>query len=628
MRGRPFIGWDGEGISNEDGSHHYILFGASTGDSIEGYSLSTKECFDLLLRVEQENPDSFHVIFAGNYDVNMMLRDVPVEKLLRLKEDGICKWEGYRIEYRKGKMFRLQTGYGKDVTTITLYDVFSFFQCSFVKALRQYIGQHEHLPAIEEGKNQRSVFTRNDLSYIRSYWAMELECLVLLVSTLRDYLHHADISLSRWHGPGAIASVVLSKHKFKRTEIPSDVNDAAQCAYAGGRFEGFQIGTYEGPVYQNDKRSAYPAIIAELPSLNGTWIHRETVDPSNVLDYSLYSIEWQYPDDDRPFPFHWRATNGAVFWPHQGSGWYWGVEVRNADPRYYTIREAWEYQRRNGRPFEWMIDYYEQRAEWKREGNPAQLALKLAINSIYGKMAQQIGAYLDSNGIWKIPSFHQIEYSGYITAATRAEMYRVTMQDPSAVIAIETDAVISTRPMVVNEGEKLGDWESITYDGIMYLQSGVYWMRDGGIWKERTRGFRRGGLSPETVRQWLDSIQNADDAYTANPIEIGDTRFRTLGTHLGKPGWRTWQDETRKLRPGTCGGKREHFLPRCRVCLAHRNTGGASLGSTLHDLSVGFDLPGVDATKPSHPYPLIWKNQKKLPQWYEEEMSTEEVHGE
>src|SRR5690349_4869767 len=76
---RPFIAWDGEGYDayrvNSSGvieiEHRYMLFGASTGDYITGISLGTAECLDLMLQVERENPNSYHVGFSFEYDDNM-----------------------------------------------------------------------------------------------------------------------------------------------------------------------------------------------------------------------------------------------------------------------------------------------------------------------------------------------------------------------------------------------------------------------------------------------------------------------------------------------------------------------------------------------------------------------------
>lgn len=603
---RPFIGWDGEGYTTEDGRHHYMLFGSSTGDEISGESLGTRECLDLLLEVESRNPDSFHVIFAGNYDVNMILKDVPTSYLRRLKETGMVRWEGYSIGYIKSKMFRVKRG----TVSVTLYDVFTFFATSFVKALEEYIGaEDEDVARIRSGKSQRSSFGYSDLDSVREYFRSELRYLVRLCETLRSYLTTAGIRLHKWHGPGAVASAVLKSKKLKRIPLIEEVATAAQHAYTGGRFEQFKIGTYEGPVWQYDIRSAYPSAIATLPRLGNDWRHVEA--PRDVQAFALYRV--MYESDKRcvglPHPFAWRHRNGAVFYPPMHGGtWVWGIELQSAirhAPGKIRILEGWEYDDTGERPYAWIAEMYQQRADWKAEGNAAQLALKLAMNSIYGKLAQQVGWRL-RDGVPVLPSFHQLEYAGYITAHARAQLYGAMMQCPDALIATETDAVYSMKPLELVEGTGLGEWEAKKYDGVIYVQSGLYFSRDGEAWKHRTRGFGRGDIEIESLARWLSQIHTANDAYTVPPFRVSQTRFKTLGTSLGKEDWRTWVTAEREISAGTPGGKREHYGPLCISC----ETGRGNLGSTMHEMVPALSLRGVDYTQPSQPFPLEWVTGK------------------
>lgn len=586
---RPFIAWDGEGHTTDDGAHHYMLFGASTGDSVTAWSLSTVDCLDLMLKVERENPHAYHVIFAGNYDVNMILRDVDTETLTRLKVRGKATWNGYRMEYRRSKWFRVS----KEETSICIYDVFTFFACSFVSALEQYIGKDdEDVRRIRDGKAKRAIFTPADIEEVRAYWQSELRYLVRLCGTLRSYLRKANITIHRWHGPGAVASVILKARGFRRRDVPTDVAISAQYAYAGGRFEQFKIGRYIGKVYQYDIRSAYPYAISQLPSLTGEWI--ETDEPSM---FGLYRHDGYASIGTRDVSaigaLPWRHRNGAIFYPPTVRGFYWGIELRGTDTQSwqgYTLANG------NARPFRWISDYYKQRAEWKRNGEPAQLALKLAMNSIYGKLAQQIGWGINEDGTLRIPTYHQLEYAGYITATTRAMLYRAMMQKPHAIIACETDGIFTTEPLDLTIGEGLGEWECKTYDGIMYVQSGVYWALTKDGWQARSRGFGRGDISPTDVERWLSRIESATHAYEVEPLSVTQRRFKTIGTSIGKANWRRWIEETRQLHAGTPGGKREHYEPHCPQC-------PGSLYDGLHTMTLAL---GHDFTVESTRYPLQW----------------------
>lgn len=606
LSGRPFIAWDGEGYNDSDGVHHYMLFGASTGDAIQGASLDTKACLDLLLMVERMNPDVFHVIFAGNYDVNMMLKDVDRVSLEQLKRRGYCKWNGYTIGYIKGKMFRVK----KNGVSITLYDVFTFFGCSFVKALEQYIGaDDEDVTRIKSGKAERANFSYDDVDDVRQYFQAELRYLVRLCNKLRDYLHVAGIRISKWHGPGAVASAVLRTRGFSRLSLPEHVSEAGQYAYTGGRFEQFRIGAHYGPVWQYDIRSAYPAAIATLPSISGVWVDNPRPKLDNIKDFSLYYVSYGSKHYAAPHPFAWRHRNGAVFYPpNHGGTWVWGVELRSAlhyAPGDVYVHRSIDYVEDGTRPFAWIADMYDRRAEWKENGNPAELALKLAMNSIYGKLAQQVGWRMTAAGP-KLPKFHQLEYAGYITAFARSGLYGAMMQKPHAIVAVETDAVYSTEPLALDIGTGLGQWEEKRFDGIMYVQSGMYFAREGTEWKHRTRGFGRGDIGVDTITDWLSGIWTTDDAYRSK-LSVAQTRFKTMGTSLGKAEWRRWVTADRDIHAGVPGGKREHYGAMCRACQGR--TG--SMGDCLHDMVPALSLPNVDYRTESTKYPLEWLGDPK-----------------
>jgi DNA polymerase elongation subunit (family B) len=629
---RPFVAWDGEGYSLPDGSHHFMLWGSSEGDMISGESLGTVECFDLMLTAEMRNPDVFHVIFSGSYDVNMMLRDVPREKLRRLKVTNQCEWSGYRLEYIRSKWLRVT----RRGVTVTLYDVFTFFATSFVKALQEYIGEtDEDVVRIVAGKAQRDNFTYTEIDQVERYWRSELRYLVRLCERLRNYLSTAGIRISRWHGPGAISSAVLRQQHFTRVTCESDVNVAAQFAFSGGRFEAFKIGLYDGPVWQYDIRSAYPSVIATLPTLGAEWTHSTTVG-GDIRSFSLYRIELHsVRRQPKPVvgPFAWRDRNGAVYYPSENGGtWVWGVELIAALGTPWAdlieIHEAWLYEDDGRRPFSFITEMYERRAQWKAEGNPAQLALKLAMNSIYGKLAQQVGCKYDPLSGWKLPAFHQLEYAGYILAATRATILTAINLSPSTVIAAETDAVFSTTPLTLSTGNGLGEWEAKEYTGICYLQSGLYFAKDDkGEWKPRTRGFTRNKLDPSQVFEYLRKTKGYDSGTT--PLIVNERRFRTIGTSIGRSDWRRWIDEERHVSIGMPGGKREHWSPSCGACENGLHAYGDALHDTVPALSATFDSRiKLDYRRESTRYPLRWKGDppaeyKDAIEWMREDEDVE-----
>jgi len=146
-------------------------------------------------------------------------------------------------------------------------------------------------------------------------------------------------------------------------------------------------------------------------------------------------------------------------------------------------------------PFQFVPEVYRQRRLFKQQGNAAQMILKLGLNSLYGKLAQQIGYRKDDK-----PAYQQIEWAGWITSATRASLYRVAMQHPDSVVMFATDGLFSTEPHKVDQGSELGQWEVQEHEAAIVAQSGVYWYKDANSeWVAKYRGFDPGSLSWETV---------------------------------------------------------------------------------------------------------------------------------
>jgi hypothetical protein len=113
----------------------------------------------------------------------------------------------------------------------------------------------------------------------------------------------------------------------------------------------------------------------------------------------------------------------------------------------------------------------------KARGDGAERAIKLELNSIYGKFAQRAGWFQEGD---RIPAYHQLEWAGYITSSTRAKLYQAYRLRPGRIIAFETDAVFSVSPIEGLEiGTGLGEWKESVFDDLLYIQSGFYFAHQG-----------------------------------------------------------------------------------------------------------------------------------------------------
>lgn len=591
-----FIAWDGEGITYDNGQHNYILFGNSNGQYVEnreGNNLTTAECFDLLLITQRAAPKAIHVIYFGSYDFNMMLRDLPVDALRRLNNGDKAYYLHYSIDVRFGK--KLWVKDRRDGTTVTLWDVGSFFQQSFVKSLQTWKINTRYMDNIIEQKANRANFKLLQYEEIKVYCGQELDCLVTLMEVFLASLKECGIVLNAWHGPGAIANTLYKTHGIKGIRQPEEINIAAQYAYGGGRIEPIKQGTAnDQSIYYYDIRSAYPAAISLLPALEtGKWYHYDgTTDNPDPSYFGLYHIRWQFSSNNNFYPIRHRYTNGNVCYPQAGTGtWIWEPEYRilcDYFPGQFQCMEWYEYDDTGKRPFSWVNDIYQQRAAMKKEGRGAERILKLGLNSLYGKMIQQLG--WERHG--KPPTYHQLESGGYVTSYTRSQLYRAAATNSKSIIGFETDGILTTDQLQVRTGDTLGAWECDIFNGLVYVQSGFYWLQAGNTWRSKYRGFDPGSVTREGIlAAWAN-----EQPY----VEAQLTRHMGLAYSLhtnNMQQWGNWITSPRQLNVGNTSDKRVITTP----------------GPTTRDQCLWNTEPYGIGTEHSAPYPLEWKNE--LPDW-------------
>ena len=617
----PFVAWDGEGIT-PDGQvrQNYVLFGNSLGYAITDHALSSIDCLSLIVQTARENPNSIHVGFSFSYDVEMILGDVPAKTMQVLYRKGYCKWAGYRIEYKRGKWFQVSKQVDADTrVSCRIWDVFSFFGTAFLKSVQEYLPDVD-TASLQQGKEGRAAFTYEELdTFIKPYWKLELQLTVRLMDTLRERLYGAGLRIRQWHGPGAISTYALRSNKVASamSPVPLEVSRASQFAYAGGRFELFQVGVERRPVYAYDIRSAYPSAIATLPSLNSGGEWRHVTSPRRIARFGVYRIAYtnRVVNTVRPHPLFYRSPRHAISYPNIVQGWYWSPEAQLAlSIPDATILEGWEYDDNGSRPFAWVNDVYERRAQWKREGNPSQIALKLLLNSMYGKMAQRVG-WERTGGA---PVWHQLEWAGFVTSHARARLFRAMLEAHSkdSLLGVETDGIFTRSPLDLEIGEGLGQWECEEYESMIYLQSGFYHKRSGGKWSSKYRGFDKGSVSVEDTLRSLDKWKPWENT---GVIAGTTTRFATMGSWLQSTDIdrhrNVWQTTPRLLVLGG-DGKRRHDPDSCRACEQR-----LSPLDVPHDLVVSEPLGGN-----SVPHHLPWISTEQ-PNTYREHLEKDEHHG-
>jgi hypothetical protein len=648
---REFIGWDGEGWSEwictgptllgGYYNHHYMLFGASTGDCVIRPSLSTTECLELIIRVRQENPDAYNIGFAFEYDVNMILADLPWRALAILRVCGKCRFADpktnrvYRIEHIPHKWFRVSC----DGVSATIYDSFGFFHCSYMSALKKYgVGDKSKLDHIASGKAGRSSFTYADIEMVKAYWIDEISLLPPLMECIRTAAYGGGYRISEWHGPGALAAYLLRDRGavkwHSKDKIPAEVKSAIRYAYAGGRFTGALCGLYLGPVYTADLNSAYIYACSLLPRMdNGSWQRQNPndVDPGNLPRFGLYRLEFdagpgwkkradKYATPEPPYPLFHRSKNGVLRWPRKCVGWYWTPEAELVMGGKHTkILEAWIWRDDGSYPFRFVHDAYDRRVELQHQGDPAEKAYKWALAAMYGAFARRVGWNTQTR---KAPPSHELAWAGYITSWCRANVFKPAFKawqkgHGRGLVSIDTDGVCATIPFELEDlpngvGEALGQWKLTEYTGILQWQNGIYWLRNNdGIWEDpKSRGIPKGTIPFEAALKTFEKMDYSSRPFVNPTLSLVRTHFigYAQGLRGQKDKWRKWVSNTVHVTMGGNGsGKAFHLFATCAACKA------ANRGINLPPEDVK-GLHTITNTAPSHlhsfPHKLPWLEEQ------------------
>lgn len=533
-----FVAIDGEA----DDQGRYVLLCSSTGQVLhDPAGITTKAALDFVLELAATG--RVLVCFGLNYDVNQWLAQLGPSELRRLSETGKTTWRlRYRLDWLPAKYFAIKD-YKRD-RYVKVCEVFGFFQSSFVKALEAWGMQ---APAeVVAMKGKRGTFTAAELERVTRYCQAECALLVELMGRLAEACHGADCAPRRdWIGAGSIASSLLRRNGVHAHHAyDADLADRAHVeegilgAYYGARVELLAQGVLVSG-HARDIRSAYPAAATQLPSLAGATVRwRRKYRPE--LDWSIWRVRWSGQVHGQLAPFPVRGPAGAIFYPASGEGCYHQTEVRNALALGYELQvlEGWELVVRDySRPFTWIAETYKHRAALKAAGDPAEKALKLGMNSVYGKLAQ-------GYSVSARPPFQNYWWAGHITAVCRSRMLELAHRSRLPVM-IATDGLYCARAGVKGSGRPtLGSWEPGEVAEFFCAQPGVYYGVKDGHELVKSRGFFAKEVDYGELRAgWERDGYEYVHHYTSR-------RFIGLKVALARNRldlWRQWCDERRSI---------------------------------------------------------------------------------
>lgn len=589
----------------------YVLLCASTGESIYNEAgLSTGECLHWLCDLGIKYPRAIFIVFGGGYDATMWLREltftqwkdiraymnVPDKSKAQVPKSGVYQTVkgcyNYGIDYLprkyisitrfevellpgKKKTFVYKRGSnGKKVRHghITLWDVWGFFQSKFVTAIEEYglLKDVDDMTFLKNMKDSRDQFSHMDIETITKYCFMECRLGVQLMDKVKLYVGELGLKLKRWDGAGALASALMTMHDIKKAKgepLPDLVEEACRHAFSGGRIELIQYGHTDKIVYDADINSAYPTITAQLPNMNGTWKLSREIES----EWSLIHIKWNLSSDTtRFYPFFYRDADACISYPTRGENWVHLPELQAYldNKHLYSgnveILEVWNFfPATNEKPFAFVPELAAKRLVWKKlyrdsggnEGGQHMMA-KCGLNSLFGKTAQTVGMYVDTEGKIHLPPFFNLYWAGRITGETRARIFNAACKEPNSVIMFATDGLFTTKKVDLPYSEDLGGWEPKNVIGMTFVQSGVYYSTK----HEKTRGFKKGSIPEEKVLDfWSRKIWKVTGEtrvfITYGMIATSSTED-TIEQNMKRLA--NWEDKVRELHLTPNGTKREY----------------------------------------------------------------------
>lgn len=550
-----FCGVDGEGGDIPDPSalfgtvHAYQLLRAGEFAVENPDGLDFWQCAEFLCALPRNR---IYVAYFFDYDVTMMLKSLPEERARRIMNRNLrnagdsfglmpVDVGDYQVDYLPHKEFRIRKREQEHFLVIS--DVGQFFQSAFLKTLEKWnIGTAEERAMIAKGKSMRGDFHEMDKE-IRAYNALEIVLLEQLMLEFRSVCISTGYIPKKWQGPGYLASAMLDHHGVPKSKsIPilqnNDFRSLANEAYYGGRFETTAAGPVSVPVYQYDINSAYPSILRTLPCLlHGSWKRIRSVPGDGALWFG--QVYFNHSAGRLLYNLPVRDKKGNIHYPKEGNGVYWSTELEAASRggTEYSLAQGWIYESRcDCRWFSFIDEYYRKRLALGK--TTKGYVLKLAGNSLYGKVAQSIGYAPYANPVW----------AGLITAGCRGQLIDAYRQEPNACVMLATDGLFMTKRLDLPVSNKLGEWDLTEHeDGIFIVQPGIYYLPGGDV---KTRGVERGRISKER-NAFENAWQLFMDSHGVNHcVTVPVDNFITCKQALARNKWRiagTWERATRDV---------------------------------------------------------------------------------
>lgn len=389
-------------------------------------------------------------------------------------------------------------------------------------------------------QSRKDDLSRVDIRKVAKY--SEAECVAharicRMFVTLVKEASHIELAERKLFGSGSVAQAALKHYGVtKRSDTDLGItplrythdgitpDTASRLTYFGGLIDAPVIGLVKGRVDVVDINSAYPSKMIHLPCMkegHGKWhrgARKHGYPQCAVVGHVRASWMLEHSDVVSTPPFVVRQADGGVAEPLCSTEPVWVslAEFKAAKIQFgdrVELHEVlyWHQTCDCSNPLGWLADLYIKRLELKNamreldrdsdqyhQLDVQQNIIKLIINSIYGKLAQQepdFGTYTN------------LHWASAITGGTRAQLREKVWEiealgGTTVYNHTDSNAVIGVTPE--DGGSALGAWglEKPSYD-FLIVQPGLATSLTSG--KTASRGIREDAFI-EAAREWVERL--------------------------------------------------------------------------------------------------------------------------
>jgi hypothetical protein len=423
-----------------------------------------------------------------DFDVTACLKWHP-EAWYMVTKTGAYQDEDLSIFYIPKKLFKVSRGKHTSVH----YDIMQFYRMALAKAAKTFLNEEQHeIKSLRDALWSYYQDGKLSLNRVGSYCQWDSTMTRRLAERYVGGLHKVGLYPKHFISKGNLAENAIRAHGDVPTwrNFPYHVNRMAWSAYRGGWFDLWQKGTVD--VWKYDIKSAYPHAMRHLPDFRlGEWV--STYEKGMI---GFVRCNLQATMDTPPMLAGWFGSSHLY---HEID-----VPIRatltNAEYEFLRTRAKIEplvfrsfVPSKESYPWRNVLDRFLLMKDRAPKGTAEYTVIKEIVNSSYGKTCQVVRRKDRETGsdAWTFTAgrlFCPVA-AATITGACRVQVAEAVSDCLNDVVMIATDSVATTRPLRLDVGEEVGQWEvEAEGDRGTFIKPGIYQV--DGDFKPHTRGFK------------------------------------------------------------------------------------------------------------------------------------------